>query len=141
MKHLRFPRKYLKYHRVWCSGFSKIGVLGDPKTYLLMNNEFSYYFFFFLSRYYIFYKNDFFSAFSAQFLHKKIKIQHKSTIFSFGYGLDDAAFFSEFFFHWKKIEENQQDAFKHPIIFCSGNRSPPYPSVKRFTHIWGKFVW
>lgn len=28
------PRKYLKYHLVWCSGFSKIGVLGDPKTYL-----------------------------------------------------------------------------------------------------------
>lgn len=31
--HLRFPRKYLKYHLVWCSGFSRIGVLGDPKTY------------------------------------------------------------------------------------------------------------
>lgn len=31
--YLRLPRKYLKYHRVWYSGFSKIGVLGDPKTY------------------------------------------------------------------------------------------------------------
>lgn len=30
---LRLPRKYLKYHRVWCSGFSRIGVLGEPKTY------------------------------------------------------------------------------------------------------------
>jgi hypothetical protein len=24
------PRKYLKYHLVWYSGFSRIGVLGDP---------------------------------------------------------------------------------------------------------------
>lgn len=27
---LRFPRKYLKYHLVWYSGFSSTGVLGEP---------------------------------------------------------------------------------------------------------------
>lgn len=27
---LRLPRKYLKYQRVWYSGFSSIGVLGEP---------------------------------------------------------------------------------------------------------------
>lgn len=31
-QYLHLPKKYLKYHLVWCSGFSKIGVLGDPKT-------------------------------------------------------------------------------------------------------------
>lgn len=29
-KDLRLPRKYLKYQRVWYSGFSSIGVLGEP---------------------------------------------------------------------------------------------------------------
>lgn len=28
--HLHFPRKYLKYQRVWYSGFSRTGVLGEP---------------------------------------------------------------------------------------------------------------
>lgn len=29
---LRFPRKYLKYQRVCCSGFSSNGALGEPNT-------------------------------------------------------------------------------------------------------------
>lgn len=33
MLNLRLPKKYLKYQRVWYSGFSNIGVLGEPNIY------------------------------------------------------------------------------------------------------------
>lgn len=32
LKYLHLPKKYLKYQRVWCSGFSNMGALGEPNT-------------------------------------------------------------------------------------------------------------
>lgn len=31
--YIHFPKKYLKYHLVWNSGFSRTGVQGDPNIW------------------------------------------------------------------------------------------------------------
>lgn len=37
--YLHLPKKYLKYQRVWCSGFSNMGALGEPNTFKKMKIE------------------------------------------------------------------------------------------------------
>ena len=41
MSYSRLPRKYLKYQRVWYSGFSNTGVLGDPNIFSTCREDIS----------------------------------------------------------------------------------------------------